>query len=208
MAATDDDSDVVVNSEGIEAVEPSPFQVGAQNIYFTHGLDSLSQADPSDIQKIAASQIELLNSYYNTSLYQAKLSFRWALIAAGVGLAFLLSSLAFTLTAQSPLTSTIAAIGGVVAEFVSGVNFWLYGKTLRQLNHFHERLDQLQRFLLANSICESLEREIKQKARYNLVATIANFTTDLWGESVNSRDRTEMPSSSLNQTAPLRGSAG
>ena len=53
-------------------------EITAQNIYITHSLDKLSQADPGEIQKIAASQIELLNSYYNTGLYHAKLSFRFA----------------------------------------------------------------------------------------------------------------------------------
>lgn len=148
------------------------------DIHIFHSLDRLSQADPGEIQKIAASQIEILNSYYNTSLYQAKMSFRWALIAAGVGLGFLLGALASSLTSETGFASVIAAIAGAISEFVSVVNFWLYGRTLKQLNHFHDRLDQLQRFLLANSMAESLEPETREKARYRLVATIAGFSLD------------------------------
>lgn len=149
--------------------------IRANTVHFYHSLDTLSQTDTGEIQKIAASQIGLLHGYYNTSLAQAKSSFRWALIAAGVGLAFLLVSMATIGVSESRLTPVIAAMGSTIAEFVAAVNFWLYGRTLKQLNHFHERLDQLQRFLLANSICESLDSDAKQRARYNLVATIARF---------------------------------
>ena len=51
-------------------------------------INQLSETEPGDILKIAASQIKLLDSYYNAVLTQATMSFRWALIAAGIGLAF------------------------------------------------------------------------------------------------------------------------
>lgn len=193
------------------------------NVIINHSLNALSQADPGEIQKIAASQIALLNSYYNTSLGQAKSSFRWALVAAGVGLAFLLGSIASTLTVEPRFISAVAAIGGVVSEFVAAINFWLYGKTLQQLNHFHDRLDQLQRFLLANSICESLEPRTQQEARYKLVATIANFSEsraaqldgnsgpDKYGDKtgeLRGAEQGEAPNPGLNRTTPLRGAAG
>ncbi len=41
---------------------------------------------------------------------------------------------------------------------------------------FQERLDRTQRFLLANSICEALEGDAKQKARSELVEVIARVT--------------------------------
>ncbi len=166
-------------TEWDEAAEDE--DIGIENIRGDHVfiagtvINQLSQADPGDIQKIAASQIELLTSYYNTSLAQAKASFHWALVAAGTGLAFILGAIALSATSQPQITSIVTTIGGVVAESVASINFWLYGKTLKQLNHFHETLDKLQRFLLANSICESLDPDTQKVARYNLVATIANF---------------------------------
>lgn len=164
--------------DNIQRIQASKVNI-ADTVFFYNSLDNLSETNTGEIQKIAASQIGLLHGYYNTSLEQAKSSFRWALVAAGVGLAFLLASMATIGASESRLTSVLAAIGGTVAEFVAAVNFWLYGRTLKQLNHFHERLDQLQRFLLANSICESLDAHTRQKARYNLVATIARFEEGL-----------------------------
>lgn len=136
-------------------------------------ISEISDAAPGDIQKIAASQIKLLNSYYNAVLAQAKMSFNWALVAAGIGLAFFVSSVAFLLLNDSTTLATIGIISGSVIEVIAGINFALYGKTTNQLASFHQRLDQTQRFLLANSICESMEGQERQKARAELVRTIS-----------------------------------
>jgi hypothetical protein len=41
------------------------------------------------------------------------------------------------------------------------VNFYLYARTSAQLAEFHSRLDVTQRFLLANSLCETLDQDSK-----------------------------------------------
>jgi hypothetical protein len=72
----------------------------------------------------------------------------------------------------------VSAISGAVVEVISGINFVLYGKASTQLLGFHERLEQTQRFLLANSVCEGIEQEdARVRARADLVATIASAAT-------------------------------
>ena len=141
-------------------------------------ISDLAAAKPGEVQKIAASQIELLTSYYNAVLAQARKSFTWALVAAGIGLAFFLGSVAFLLFMQSTAVAVpvaaVGVIGGALVEVIAGINFWLYSKTTAQLAAFHQHLDQTQRFLLANSICESLEGEAKQQVRSSLAHVIAN----------------------------------
>ena len=138
-------------------------------------IHQLSEADPKEIQKIAASQTELLQGSYLLALEQAKQGFRWALFAALVGLVFFLGAIAFLLTLQSQGLAVVNVICGVMIEGISGLNFYLYGQTTSQLAHYHRQLDQTQRFLLANSVCESLEGESRQKARSDLVSLIATF---------------------------------
>jgi hypothetical protein len=134
----------------------------------------LAEADPGDVQKIAASQIDLLTSYYNAVLGQATMSFRWALVATGIGLCFFILAITFLLVTQSQAVATISVISGALVEVIAGINFHLYNKTTTQLSNFHQHLDQTQRFLLANSICEALEGETKQATRAAIVNTIAN----------------------------------
>lgn len=151
------------------------------NVY-TPSIERLSKTDPSKVQEIVASQIELLSIYHNLVLDQARRSFRWALIAAGIGFGFFLASVAFLLFQQAQNTAVISLISGALIEVISGINFFLYGKTSAQLAEFQTRLDKTQRFLLANSVCEGLNEEFKQKSRSNLVRAIAGINSPMRSE--------------------------
>ncbi len=131
-------------------------------------------ARPEDVQLIARAQVTKLEDYYNTALTQAKQNFNWALIAAGVGSAFFLFAVGVLLTVQSTAVATISVISGALVQVISGLNFYLYNRTTNQLVDFSARMDQTQRFLLANSICESLDTS-KEKTRAALVTTIATL---------------------------------
>jgi hypothetical protein len=148
---------------------------GSDIVNINYAVDRLSKAHPGDVQEIAASQIQLLTSYYDLVLGQARRSFRWALIAAGIGLGFFLASLAFLLLMQLQNVATVSLISGALIEVISAINFYLYKTTSDQLANFHTRLDLTQRFLLANSICDSLEGDIKSKARYEIIKTITGL---------------------------------
>ena len=139
-------------------------------------INRLAEAEPGDILKVAASQIALLASYYKAVLDQAKMSFRWALVAAGIGLMFFLGAVFFLLTRESEAIATVGVISGALVEVIAGINFYLYNKTTAQLADFHYRLEQTQRYLLANSICEALQGNTKQETRAFLIQTIANPT--------------------------------
>ncbi len=138
-------------------------------------VQKISTVDPSKIQEIAAAQIELLSIYYNLVLEQARRSFKWALLAAIVGFVFFLASIGFLLLNQPQNVAVISLISGTLVEGISAINFYLYGQTSAQLSDFQVRLDNTQRFLLANSVCDSLEGEYKQKARSELVKAIAGI---------------------------------
>jgi hypothetical protein len=67
---------------------------------------------------------------------------------------------------------------------VASIVFWLYARTASQLSIFHNRLDALQRYLLANSICKGLDGENKNKARAELIRNIARPQTASVGLSL------------------------
>jgi hypothetical protein len=138
-------------------------------------VNRLSKAKPEDVQEIVASQIQLMTAYHNVVLEQARRSFLWALIAAGIGLGFFLASVTFLLVLHSANVSIITLISGSLIEVISAINFFLYGKTSSQLANFQSRLDVTQRFLLANSICEGLDDKHKHRSRAELVRIIAGI---------------------------------
>ncbi len=137
-------------------------------------IKRLTDAAEGDVKEIAASQIELLSKFYDLSLSQATRSFRWALVASVVGLVFFLAAIAFMLS-QDSNAAIVSAVGGVMVQFIAGVNFVLYGKTLNQLTLFQGRLENTQRFLLANSLCESLSGRIKEYTRARLIGAISGI---------------------------------
>jgi len=95
----------------------------------------LADAQPGDVQKIAAEQINILGSYYNAVLGQAKMSFRWALVAAGIGLSFFIGAILFLLVTQSQAVATISAISGALVEVIAGINFYYTTQDYRPTVH-------------------------------------------------------------------------
>ena len=139
--------------------------------------ERLSEIPKDDVKGTAASQIELLSRFYDLSLSQAQRSFRWALVASMVGLAFFLAAICFMLWVNKE-TANVALIGGGIIQFISGINFYLYNKTIAQLTLFQGRLETTQRFLLANSLTESLGDDYRDKTRAQLINQLANSQYD------------------------------
>jgi hypothetical protein len=141
-------------------------------------LERLSKADPSNVQEVVASQIALMSIYHNEAIDQAHKSFKWASVIAITGVFFFLISIVvwfFQISGQNQGIAILSAIGGGIIEVISGLIFYLYKKTAEQMADFQNRLDITQRFMLANSICEGLQGEIKQNVRSELVRAIAGI---------------------------------
>lgn len=142
----------------------------------TTPLENIRKAQPGQVQEIAASQILLLNEYQNQVLSEQNRSFLYALVAAALGLGFFLTAITFLLLQQKSDAALVSALAGAIVEVISGINFYLYSQTSAQVALFHARLDMTQRFLLANSVCESLKDDTnKDNARSDLVHAIATL---------------------------------
>jgi hypothetical protein len=135
-------------------------------------IERVSKVDPKDVQQNLASQLELLAAYHQMALAQSSRSFFWALIGSAAGLALFAVAVVVALL-HGLLVSSVPLIAGAVVEVESGLVFYLYGKTSSQLSAFHSRLDVLQRYVLANSICESLDGEARSAARSALIGEIS-----------------------------------
>ena len=143
------------------------------NIGYGEILKNIAETKPDDVQQNAANQTALLTKYYGEVLAQAKTSFKWAVAASVVGLAFFLGAVIIALSTASIGTAAISVVSGAIVEVIAGINFYLYGKTTEQFSEFHQRLDQMQRFLLANSICSQIDGNSQYTSRADLVQFIA-----------------------------------
>ncbi len=184
MSASDNDH--VKVGETITLRKEEPVRLVAKNINvggtisISDLIHRLSKAKPSNVQEIAASQLELMAGYHQVAIAESRRSFNWALIGAGAGLIFFMAAAWFALWTGNAVAAVIPAVSGAVVEVVAGIVFFLYGKTTVQLGDFHSRLETLQRYLLANSICEGLEGDERNKVRAELIREIARVTRDAW----------------------------
>lgn len=64
-------------------------------------IDNVAKASPNDVQAIAANQIGLLLTYHEIVLAQSRRSFAWALIGAGMGLAFFMAAAGYIMDWES-----------------------------------------------------------------------------------------------------------
>ena len=139
-------------------------------------LQTVTSAKPVDLQAVAASQIRLLDVYHDIDLNQARYSFHCALGGADVGVVFFILASIFALLSSNTAMALIPAIGGVVVEVLAGFVFFLYGRITLQFDTFYQRLETLQRHLVANSLCEALKDEAKEKARTDLIRQMAQLS--------------------------------
>src|SRR5258708_39104547 len=82
--------------------------------------------DPAKIQEVAASQVVISEMYYQNVLQHAQRLFRWALIAAGTGLIFLLAAVALLGWHQPLNRGLISLTRGGVLEETAPLNFCPY----------------------------------------------------------------------------------
>jgi hypothetical protein len=141
-------------------------------------INAVARTDPRNIQEVAATQFTLSNSYYQNVLDQARRSFVAAAIAASLGVALFFLAVGFALTKDKFDAAVITTVGGGVVEVIAGLNFWLYSRTALQLNAFHIRLERMQKYLLANSVCANLNGDIRDETMSELVRTIAADVQD------------------------------
>ena len=176
----------------------SPSQQGSVKaiVNATAQLADVSKNNPQDV---AAGVSNILNGYYSIALRQSQDSFRSALAAAIAGVVFFALAGGLFLWFKSTEVTTVGTIGGAVVEVIAGLNFYLYGKTTAQLDSYRRSLEQTQRFLLANSIAETLDTE-REKTRANLVDTIVQ-----WGHDTSrSQDKGKSPSREGSQQPSTR----
>ena len=118
--------------------------------------EKLEKAQGKDIYKyVLLINISALEGYVAQARLQAQQSFNLSRLVAIAG--FLIVAIAiglsvyFTVTGNQSLNAAyLAGIAGILTEFIAGVFFFLYSKTLSQINIFHDKLVDMQKTALVH----------------------------------------------------------
>lgn len=104
--------------------------------------------------------VENLSAYYSLVKTHTQQSFKVSLMTGVLG--FILISVGLVLGFQFKEYERIGYIAsgsGIFVEFISGVLFYLYNKTVRQLKEYHDSLINVQNILLSFKLIESIKDE-------------------------------------------------
>lgn len=112
--------------------------------------EKLENASGDDIFKyILLINISALDGYVAQTRIQAQQSFQLSKIVAIIG--FVILSIAIglsiylTMAGNTNLNAAyLGGVAGIITEFIAGVFFYLYNKTLQQINLFHDKLVMMQ----------------------------------------------------------------
>lgn len=118
--------------------------------------------------ELVSINFKYIDQYYQQTQSQANKSFYLAAAAAVTG--FLLICIGIFLMYSGHITSAyIAAITGVISEFISSVFFYLYNKTISKMSNYHKKLVLTQNISLALKTTEELSGNKKEDVLEHII---------------------------------------
>jgi hypothetical protein len=135
---------------------------------------STTEQPTSYFDRLVDINVTNLAAYYSLIKVHTNNSFLVSIAAGGIGFILILTGLIIGFTnLQNSQTITYVATGaGVVTEFISGVFFYLYNRTVRQMKEYHDSLLTVQNILLSFKIVGDTKDEAE---KVKMVAAMLAF---------------------------------
>lgn len=137
--------------------------------------ERLLEKPKADIIDTIQLNLNQLSEYYVINKSQARNSFRFSVFAVVTGLLTLLAGVWFFYLRTRPNIemTIISGVAGVLIQFIGGAYFYLYRKSLEQLNFFFGQLVKMQDTMLSVKLCEQITPEEKQVSlRERIILTL------------------------------------
>lgn len=152
---------------------------------------AISSSTAGDAQKVATALIELQLRAYNAISRQGAALLRWALVVALLGVAFLGAAPFVLLPWAGTYTARDILLVGELIEGLAAFLLLLFGIDLLRLAACQHQLSRLQRFTLANNLCQALPDESRPQAIAEQAGRLSGGATlsDVLGEVTAALDR-------------------
>jgi ABC-type multidrug transport system fused ATPase/permease subunit len=116
--------------------------------------------EPEDyINKLIELNVTRLEEYYDEVKRHSFLSFSFSLMVGVVGFLLIVTGivLGYFGHGEKMNIAYLSGISGIITEFISGVFFYLYNRTVKQLKSYHNDLIDLQNTLLSFKLVEQVK---------------------------------------------------
>lgn len=129
-----------------------------------------NRLDEDFINNLIKINIHQINAYNNQTKSQANKSFIIAVITSIVGFVITCTGIWYVLSDRTNVDGGyFTSIIGVLIQFISGVIFYLYNKTVAEMSEYHKKLILIQNIGLALKSSETFEETKKTEAREKII---------------------------------------
>ena len=119
-------------------------------------VKNIQEQPDYDIFKLLYKNVRESTEYYIISKRQANKSFTLAIISCVFGVVIYICGFLIVAILNKDI-AIFTTIAGTVVELVAGLSFWMYSKSLKQLNEYHRRLSSTEKYLTAIQMADKLE---------------------------------------------------
>jgi hypothetical protein len=143
-------------------------------------IKQFDELESDDVLKLMRRNVAELREYYTIHKQQARKSFTSALIICFLGFILFVTGVIVVYLTDNKNVIVWTTLSGAIVEIVSGLFFWLYSKSLKQINIFHESLLKSEKFLTAIQLTERLSVENRDTLYSHIIKTVIhqNENTD------------------------------
>jgi hypothetical protein len=124
--------------------------------------------------------VENLDAYYKLVKKHTSQSFNVSLMVSIMGFLLICCGLIIGYNLNDNIISYIMSGSGVLIEFISGVLFFLYNKTIRQLKNYHDSLINVQNILLSFKLIDDMKDD-NQEAKTDLTTKLIEHIVNTAG---------------------------
>jgi hypothetical protein len=111
-----------------------------------------------------------LNEYYTINKGQARSSFQFSIFSIVIGLITILTGIWIVYIGHSGIqVAFISGASGLLLEFIGGAYFFMYKKSLEQVNFFFVQLIKIQDTMLAINLAKNIVNEPKKEEMHEKI---------------------------------------
>lgn len=137
-----------------------------ENIYIKQEAEDIVkdiQNQPDyDVFKLLYKNVRESTEYYIISKRQANKSFILAIVSCVLGVLIYICGFLIVAFLNKNII-LLTTISGTVVEIIAGLSFWMYSKSLKQLNEYHRRLSSTEKYLTSIQLADKLEPAKREK---------------------------------------------
>lgn len=130
-------------------------------------------SDSQDVIALMFDSAKELKEYYVISKHQAKSTFGIASLSCVLGFVIYIFGIISAVFFDKD-TSLVTIVSGSVLELISGTTFWLYTKALTQLNTYHKRLEETEKYLIVHQMISEVPEEKRYDEQRNFINYVLN----------------------------------